>query len=194
MVGGRNSAAKLSAVRWVVLLVVGIVLGFADEAAARDDQVDCSKVRLAFASDGYTIICYQAEVELLNGNWDLVVEQYEEVIAYGGPGQAPQLRLKLHRVGEGTQSSTISIKDYVAGQPWFTKTVDWQPEIALEGYRVQLLRGAWPGMGGYIHCAALLRQERDQGSDRTIGGFFCFSAGGDYLLAHLKPFLASIRY
>lgn len=182
-----------SAWRW--RFVASLVLTLTSAGAeAREDQVDCSDVQLGFASDGYSQICYAGAHELQADSGDLVSESYEEIIAYG---KAPQLRLSVHRAGPGTTFAPLSVQEYVEARGWFTKTKDWEPERDVEGYRVQLLQGSWPGMGGFIHCAGLLRQESAdataKGFDRMISGFFCFSAGGDYLVSNLKPFLASIR-
>jgi hypothetical protein len=183
-----------SAWRWRFVTSLVLTLACAG-AEAREDQVDCADVQLTFASDGYSRICYAGAHELLSDSGELVSESYEEIIAYG---TAPQLRLSVHRAGAGSTFTPLSVQAYVEARGWFTKTKDWEPEREMEGYRVQLLQGTWPGMGGFMHCAGLLHQESAdataRGFDRMIGGFFCFSAGGDHLIAHLKPFLASIRY
>ncbi len=181
---------------WMLRFVASLMLVLACAGAeAREDQVDCGYVQLSFASDGYSQICYAGQHELLTDLGDPVGESYEEIIAYG---KAPQLRLTVHWAGPGTIFAPLSVQAYVDARGWFTKTKDWEPERDVEGYRIQLLQGSWPGMGGFIHCAGLLRQESAdataKGFDRMIGGFFCFSAGGDYLISNLKPFLASIRY
>ena len=176
---------------------------WADAATARYDQVECSKIALRFDDAKYTTICYTGTVEQMSDSGEEFRFDYEELVAYGKgyeyEGTAQLLRLARYRSFAGTIIHRISVERYVSELPWLVSTRNWEPELEIEGYRVQLVEARRPGMGGYDTCAGLVRQEGGLRGDlemftQMVGGFFCYPTGGDDLIAHLKPFLASIRY